>query len=1182
MTVDPLSFLDSPVAADPSDPLSFLDGLGTAPNTSSVVPAALAMQRRGGVELAAGPNLAKSSGSFLLEGVKDVAVSTVTGIPGVALLALDSPFMIARFIAEKVVGENLGVTRMAERDPLLKASSYLLDIAAASYEDVVDSQADWAVATSRATGLPLEATATASTLGFGTLNAISPWKYAKVVLGMTAGAGALVYGGSKLLRKGASAASGKVASLRGVNDIAREAAKIGDVVDPMRSFSKIDDVSEAVSSRALAGDMGSQAEDLASRARQQVATEAQFPFAPRSITQQSVPRELLDAARAESRASNLFPNLPGGGAASRGLDTQAALLISESKTAQVKAAKVAEDSTDPLFRRLFERIRDGHIERGMSVKDAEKAGRLEFTMLPESVPEIRRPTNLLELKEVALNLGRRYLYRRPYAYAQIGDRSKVLRSVLESGDKVADEALFKDMTFFIQKTGNPTVNKIDTITDVSNRMLAHPNGREAMALADNIRPWLDQLFKEMAELNIQVNDTALGYIDNWLHQAWKPVQEGGVLGFGSTRGVLGSGLFRSRDKARQQLTRIKGRFEEARTLPSFEVGINAGFEPRTLDAVNVLELAERQYGETMATKKLLADIGEIGALPDGTQAYLRIKDGKFPKGVESSAYERADIPYLTRFVKGEGDMYVHKEVYKPLRNIIEGLAGDDGNFLDDLSLLNKRANFTFTMFHAFSLSENAILALGLGKGVKTLLSVAKAGGGIPFADKLGGPKALDHLFTTGSMRESQLRALKYLVKLEAPETDLMRPLWERAAKEAAESVGGKGGKVISGLAWAQKNFDTALWERMHTPLKTKVFEELYATMLRAKAGGKVGFKNGGIAAHFKGKALQDLSDDEIGYRVGAFVNDEFGGQQWGILQGKLMQALARPKMLKQLRRFFISPDWNISSFRANLSVLSLFGGDPVRGVLGARHWRNVFLGTAMSAHGMNFMLTKAFEGEGRFAFDNDPGKDGMIGFMPKHIATGFKDDDGRRIYLRVGKQLQEVGGFLDNQMEFMGRKMTPWAGVLVDTLSDEPSHFSNLGKALQQAREEGIELDGADYVLLYGKDFAEAFMPFSATANPLRNDPLPLDEALFNFAGMGDAPEFLQRGSDLLIPLPQSRGGSRGDLQRRMTKAIKSNDWEGHKRIIDSLINNGYTPAQITQIVNTSRTLAMKQLGGNN
>lgn len=272
------------------------------------------------------------------------------------------------------------------------------------------------------------------------------------------------------------------------------------------------------------------------------------------------------------------------------------------------------------------------------------------------------------------------------------------------------------------------------------------------------------------------------------------------------------------------------------------------------------------------------------------------------------------------------------------------------------------------------------------------------------------------------------RVMAYGLEAGRPFADTMLPLYDRAVEDLAKWASTRAGKVgrstaatIRGFQSWKRWMDASLWDHLHHPSKIYAGNHLLDMALAAKRG-EAGFMPLAKIAGLSRKKLAGMTDNDIGRAVMKYVNDEFGGQNWALHTGAVMRHLSRPDVQRALRNTYISPDWNISSFRATWSPASK---DPIRRWLGMRHWFNAYFGVYNYAN----ILNKTFSGH--YMWENEPGKKG-------HIDTG---EPGPGRYIRIEKQeadafrpFKDPYGTLVNKMrpelvaltELIAKGQKPW------------------------------------------------------------------------------------------------------------------------------------------------------------
>ena len=209
------------------------------------------------------------------------------------------------------------------------------------------------------------------------------------------------------------------------------------------------------------------------------------------------------------------------------------------------------------------------------------------------------------------------------------------------------------------------------------------------------------------------------------------------------------------------------------------------------------------------------------------------------------------------------------------------------------------------------------------------------------------------------------------------------------------------------------------------------------------------------------------------------------------------------------------------------------------------------MGTFVYANLANYILS------GKFIWQNEPGKDRF------HVDSGMRDENGKKVYWRYGKQYQELLDFALGppgyaQMNFLRRKTMPYLQKVTPSFASAEGFPTELGKAIEQAAREGKELDGKDYSLLWAADLLEGFGPFGA-------------EQVKGLTIGNDRPRAIS-----IVPLPASKGMSMWRARSLMAAAYRDGDDDMVKRVVSALEENGYSNKDIQAARRQAKKLARK------
>lgn len=701
---------------------------------------------------------------------------------------------------------------------------------------------------------------------------------------------------------------------------------------------------------------------------------------------------------------------------------------------------------------------------------------------------------------------------------------------------IPDKAVREDMTALFHGTGNPLV-KGDHGKDAAARLAASPYAAEAQQAIDAWRKRSDKLF----ELAREAGAEDLGYFKNYLHMVYKPpVGERAIRGSRLAEGAVGS-------------------VQKARAFKNPAEAIRAGWQPRSLDFSVLMHETERAHAHTRAILSLMDDIAEVpeGAIvraavnPDPKQ-YVKpvgfpiLDRGAGKRALPPAQTAQASLPGLedlgrrsaAEAVEG-GNVYVHKDLW---RNLSPVLKSDDAVALDKALSVVKRVKFLGSLFHGMTLTHSAINTMGPIRGT---IEAGKRGFGLPgvsqIAARLGGGKLSE---------EAVEEAIRAGVNVEPPRLDVMQGTFEDMLRRTETSLAKPGasvfhprnalGKVMAGTRHVAEFYDEALWANYHAPLKVTAYHVLKEKLARSPS-----------------KAVAKMSEEEISRKIGEFVNDAFGGQNWQLLH---QDFLADPLAQRWMRRLFLSPDWNVSAIKTGLSTIS---SDPVRRQLGRRYLVNA---TSLIV-GYN-MLNKALTGH--YMWGNQDGHEW-------DLDTGMHDSDGKRIYYAVSKHERETPEFFIGREtatgrelpvgDFLARKMNPpLSGAVTALTGKTPSGFPGaLDRAREQADKEGRELTNMQDLGARGRDLAGGLLPFVGA------EAMKFDERTHSFKA--DPGTVARR---LLVPFSESHGLNLRDAGVLYAEAWRAGDRDRLAEIDAWLEDNGYDRKQVRATRLRARRAALK------
>ena len=519
-------------------------------------------------------------------------------------------------------------------------------------------------------------------------------------------------------------------------------------------------------------------------------------------------------------------------------------------------------------------------------------------------------------------------------------------------------------------------------------------------------------------------------------------------------------------------------------------GISGGERSATIERlegviVGALESRGMQSGEARAYIRRLKSVYE-------SEESIELISSKIEKHLKSTISKiethkkPVEYPILSKV-----PIKVHPSIYPDVKAVLDTWQpGQATRVLDTANTFVKQAVLNLSLFHHMALSETGI-AIGTGKQVM----------------KAWNPITILKSFKDGTykkvLQENVLakEAVKDGLEVGAiADVEGGRNLVEvlKAAEKGVKSKAlGLGIKVAIRKPLEFNN--KFLWDYLHTTYKLNAYSHLKADMI---------------------KKFPKKDPKIIGQEVAQFVNDTFGGQPWDIL--------TKSKEWQTFSRFvLLSPDWTLSTMKQALSPFGVGAtskaGVEIRKEMGKDFWRKalIYFGGAMNI--LNYSYTKAYKGEGKFMWENSPGKE-------TYLFTGY-NSDGTERYLRWGKQFRELAELIKDPTTVAGRKISPliritkhqvypseiWQKEIVDN-----KFWSKKG---MKARAEQMLKDVTPYSLSQQQRLGE-FSPFS-------------------------------------FALPVSRGATPYSVRQNFREAILSKDKKLFERTHDAALENEIDPDPI-------------------
>lgn len=448
---------------------------------------------------------------------------------------------------------------------------------------------------------------------------------------------------------------------------------------------------------------------------------------------------------------------------------------------------------------------------------------------------------------------------------------------------------------------------------------------EVQALMDEIKDWYDNFFHLIEDAGLRGD---AGYIEKgYVNHIWDKEKSDP----------------KAWAKYIENFQRTKSPNMKKREIPTYAEGIAVGLVPKYTDIIDIMAYYSRSNNEAIANRKFLDDLTciNVNEMNDSgevirTLAMLSsVEPDYFVKEFYSKPYE----------VPGVGNVWVHKAVQTRFASIFGTMRTGDvpdwvhqlGKGYDLISGTAKKIQLSFSGFHAGALTEVALAQMRPDRGMQALFKYVlydslKQGTLPAYAHPDDFKLAAKHLVQLGATAD--YAAADVLVM-----TEKLRDAVKKLAEQEADGrydiatyttkgIGKVGTPLATMLDWMNKGLDKALWNYIHDGLKIACFKMLAEQVDRridkiyGQTAGESSTQPNHAGTIANGEPLErrEVMRDRLLDEAGQYVNDTFGGQYWELLG-------VTPAQLKWVRRFFLSPDWLVSTqrhFFANFGFGSLY------------------------------------------------------------------------------------------------------------------------------------------------------------------------------------------------------------------------------------------------------------------
>jgi len=697
---------------------------------------------------------------------------------------------------------------------------------------------------------------------------------------------------------------------------------------------------------------------------------------------------------------------------------------------------------------------------------------------------------------------------------------------LEKAGKLPKGAL-EDMMYYRQKTGNP-FKEGDTYDALKKRL-----PEQAKSFVDNV---VDKHFKETLKNWNESPDTRNINPREALEEIYLP----GLYEYDPKKYARAYEEVSKQFKTRNPFT------SEKKFLSYMEAFQEKGLVPRYKNIVDLMRAYDQIMIKTMGNNELLKEVKSYEK-NNGIKLIVNPTNTAEYRKARANGYVPFDDVFLRRYVTGVKDgkpvyatsarpALVHPEFTQAFQGVFKKNAYTPENpfwkYYDSFNDIVRFNRVAMSPFHYVALMESAL-------GSK-------------------GPKALQF---KKWMQEGKNLFNNEEFMVDAAQSGLVtRPINESSYKKG-QSLLDKGLAQLENKGWdaASKNIKRGmsfLFDEFHPYLKLTTWREIADNVIKDR-----------VAA---GTPPDAAEIKQIKKDVAKHVNNIYGGQKW-----ETMKWLNNPKTMKIIRRMIGYPDWTTSAIRQAAEAF-----DPgLRGELSRKYWRQYGVSMAAitalmrtlssgftnidpdaSPAGIRWDINKALNG----IMEDDPTRwyHWALPDIPMKIAGKIynpgRDEKNRKLYVHVGKQALELGGYRTDFVKTLFSKASPLIQIVGKQIIGGSPQLSGMPYPAQATYKsgrlvpwKGTEFGSLENILSRARDVLESMLPFTVR----------------NITEKGIAP-FVASGAGAV---PISKSMSLFSAEPLIKKAMKKKNTKELNRIKRVLKNNGYREGQIRGRFNKMR-----------
>jgi hypothetical protein len=483
-----------------------------------------------------------------------------------------------------------------------------------------------------------------------------------------------------------------------------------------------------------------------------------------------------------------------------------------------------------------------------------------------------------------------------------------------------------------------------------------------------------------------------------------------------------------------------------RKLPTLKEAVDLGLTPITQDPAVTYELNSRINWQVATNRKFVGELKDVFT-GGGQPVVVPAKDA--PAGWPVTNNPLIQRVYARQTPSGlmlwRGGAAIHPDIWRSARQILEApMAGDLGKAYDAINGFTRANAFAFSLFHDLTLRSAAVGSqASLTNPLRGLVRVFER-------HPITGERTLiqstrelgkELLQNEEAVSDAAEHGLKFAYTDSEAYQHAARTALERAAAKWRQvPVLGKATRLARDVQqWRQEG----LWKNTHDAFKVITYHDLVSKALEQSIPIDTSFQP---VTSRPSPSAPDVK--AIKEQIASYLNDAYGGQEW---QTKFW---LDPGTRKVLSRFFLAPDWTLSTLRSvpGLSDVAsaareqaprLAGREsfptPKEGLEGAgrrlRFWGAEVAALAMATAAAQYVIYKSFgddkKGDKPFPWDNELNQKMRVDVTPVLRKFPWTDKkDPTRHYVNLGKRPQEIlNWFTSPDQQILSKSSRPVAMI---------------------------------------------------------------------------------------------------------------------------------------------------------